>query len=251
MPVAGFVIGVNLVGSNTSIGHATKKVRRWPDLLSNTDDPTVEENERKLPKAVMAKVSYKNTLIRSLTTSDSPQNVEDFELQEGDVMTEMIDGIPSINFFERVHKFIERKMATAITVKLLGQKIAFNALLSKVMMLWNSKHPFQLIDLENDYYLVCFNDEEDYNNVLTSGPWVILGQYLTFRLWSPTLMKILIKGMICSNGKVQRIEYESLPKVCFCCGIYGHSSDSCPKNRPSLPMNDTAHSSLILKIHDL
>ncbi|MBA0726213.1 hypothetical protein Golax_002055 [Gossypium laxum] len=155
LPVAGFVIGVNLVGSNTSIGHATKKVRRWPDLLSNTDDPTVEENERKLPEAVMAKVSYKNTLTRSSTTSNSPQNMEDFELQEGDVTMEMIDGIPSITFSERV------------------------------MMLWNSKHPFHLIDLENDYYLVRFNDEEDYNNVLTSGPWVILGQYLTFRLWSP------------------------------------------------------------------
>ncbi|MBA0781400.1 hypothetical protein Gotri_002327, partial [Gossypium trilobum] len=70
----------------------TKKVRRWPDLLSNTDDPTVEENGRKLSEAVMAKVSYKNTLIRSSTTSDSPQNVEDFELQEGDVTTEMENG---------------------------------------------------------------------------------------------------------------------------------------------------------------
>ncbi|MFQ6647722.1 hypothetical protein Gotur_021454 [Gossypium turneri] len=170
LPVAGFVIGVNLVGSNTDIGHATKK-----------------ENGRKLSEAVMAKVSYKNTLIRSSTTSDSPQNVEDFELQEGDVTIEMIDRIPSITFSERVHKFIERKMATTIIVKLLGQKISFNALLNKIMMLWNSKHPFQLMDLENDYYLVHFNDEEDYNNVLISGPWVILGQYLTFCLWSPTV----------------------------------------------------------------
>ncbi|MBA0571870.1 hypothetical protein Golob_002239 [Gossypium lobatum] len=195
LPVAGFVIGVNLVGSNTGIGHATKKVRRWPDLLSNTDDPTVEENERKLPEAVMAKVSYKNTLIRSSTTSDSPQNVEDSELQEGAVTTEMIDGIPSITFSERVHKFIERKMATTIPVKLLGQKIAFNAFLNKVMMLWNSKHPFQLIDLENDYYLVRFNDEEDYNNVLTSGPWVILGQYLTFRYYSNFFLRDIVQAI--------------------------------------------------------
>ncbi|KAH1038555.1 hypothetical protein J1N35_040298 [Gossypium stocksii] len=162
LPVAGFVISVNLVGSNASIGHAIKKVRRWPDLLSDIDDPRVEENGRKLPE------------------------VEDFELQQGDVTTKMIDGIPSITFSERVHKFIERKMATTIIVKLLGQKIAFNALLNKVMMSWNSKHPFQLMDLENDYYLVRFNDEEDYNNVLTSGLWVILGQHLTFRLWPLT-----------------------------------------------------------------
>ncbi|KAK5772335.1 hypothetical protein PVK06_048620 [Gossypium arboreum] len=32
------------------------------------------------------------------------------------------------------------------------------------------------MDLENDYYLVHFNDEEYYNKVLTNGSWVIFGQ---------------------------------------------------------------------------
>ncbi|KAH1121999.1 hypothetical protein J1N35_005159 [Gossypium stocksii] len=45
--------------------------------------------------------------------------------------------------------------------------------------------PLQLMDLENDYYLVRFHDEVDYNKVLMGDPWVIFGQYLTVRLWSP------------------------------------------------------------------
>ncbi|PPE01421.1 hypothetical protein GOBAR_DD01564 [Gossypium barbadense] len=45
--------------------------------------------------------------------------------------------------------------------------------------------PLQLMDLENDYYLVRFHDEVDYNKVLKGDPWVIFGQYLTVRLWSP------------------------------------------------------------------
>ncbi|KAK5845684.1 hypothetical protein PVK06_001892 [Gossypium arboreum] len=45
--------------------------------------------------------------------------------------------------------------------------------------------PLQLMDLENDYYLVRFHDELDYNKVLMGEPWVIFGQYLTVRLWSP------------------------------------------------------------------
>ncbi|MBA0642962.1 hypothetical protein Goklo_027288 [Gossypium klotzschianum] len=106
----------------------------------------------------MAKVSYKNTRVGFSTTSDSSQKVEDFELQKGDVTTKMVD----------------------------RRKIAFNALLNEVTMLWNSKHLFQLMDLENDYYLASFNDEEDHNNVLTNGPWVIFGQYLIVRPWSPT-----------------------------------------------------------------
>ncbi|MBA0550898.1 hypothetical protein Golob_021808 [Gossypium lobatum] len=42
----------------------------------------------------------------------------------------------------------------------------------------------QLIDLENDYYLVHFQDEGDFNKVLVGGPWVIFCQHLVVRPWS-------------------------------------------------------------------
>ncbi|XP_039028355.1 uncharacterized protein LOC120162254 [Hibiscus syriacus] len=40
----------------------------------------------------------------------------------------------------------------------------------------------------------------------------------------PLISKIIV------NGRTQIIEYESVPIVCFNCGTYGHSSNSCPKN---------------------
>ncbi|MBA0581365.1 hypothetical protein Gorai_023546 [Gossypium raimondii] len=227
--VTNFVIGVNLVGSNTGIGRATKKVRWQPNLLPDIDYPTVDENGRKIPEAIMAEVSYKNTRIGFSTTSDSSRKVEDFELQKGDVTTKMI---------------------------------AFNALLNEVTMLWNSKHPFQLMDLENDYYLARFNDEEDHNNVLTNGPWnEVDTQVVWVRL--PGLPEGYYSNYILraiGNLRYQKLELMGecnelsinlYPNVCFRCGLHGHSFDSCPKNRPSPPMNDIAHSSLILEIHDL
>ncbi|KAG8496611.1 hypothetical protein CXB51_007869 [Gossypium anomalum] len=63
-----------------------------------------------------------------------------------DVMMKLVDGISSITFSKRVHKFIERKMAHTIV-------------------------------------------EAD-NKVLTSGPWMILGQYLIIRTWSLTFSMI-------------------------------------------------------------
>ncbi|PPD84316.1 hypothetical protein GOBAR_DD18754 [Gossypium barbadense] len=104
--------------------------------------------------------------------------------------TELVDGIPSITFSDRAKDFIERKMAKIIIIQLLGIKIAFDALLNRVTMLGKTKCPFQLMDLENDYYLACFNDEEDYYKVLTNGPWVIFGQYLTVRPWSPDFLMV-------------------------------------------------------------
>ncbi|KAK9035110.1 hypothetical protein V6N11_077159 [Hibiscus sabdariffa] len=41
----------------------------------------------------------------------------------------------------------------------------------------------------------------------------------------PLTSKIII------NGRTQIVEYESLPVVCFNCGIYGHTNERCPKNQ--------------------
>ncbi|MBA0696767.1 hypothetical protein Goari_003293, partial [Gossypium aridum] len=57
-------------------------------------------------------------------------------------------------------------MARTIVIKLLGQRFAFNALVNKVHMLCKPKQSFQLMDLENDYYLVKFQDEYYHSKVL-------------------------------------------------------------------------------------
>ncbi|KAK5826538.1 hypothetical protein PVK06_021462 [Gossypium arboreum] len=56
---------------------------------------------------------------------------EDFALMDGDVITKMVDGVPSITFSNHVHEYIEHKMTRTIIVKLLGRRIGFNALLSR------------------------------------------------------------------------------------------------------------------------
>ncbi|KAL4387446.1 hypothetical protein GQ457_09G020350 [Hibiscus cannabinus] len=50
--------------------------------------------------------------------------------------------------------------------------------------LWKPTGEFQLIDLENDYFLVKFSVEGDYVNVLADGPWTIFGHYLTVQPWT-------------------------------------------------------------------
>ena len=52
-------------------------------------------------------------------------------------------------------------------------------------MLWKVSKGFSVIDLENDYFLIKFKEESDVVNVLTNGPWVDLGHYLTVQLWVP------------------------------------------------------------------
>ncbi|TYG65809.1 hypothetical protein ES288_D06G216700v1 [Gossypium darwinii] len=119
-----FAMGANSSGSKSNVGRESKKVCIRLDLPPDTND-------------------LKNVSME-----------EDFALMDSDVITKMVDGVPSITFSNRVHEYIERRMTRTIIVKLLGSRIAFNALLSRASLLWNPKYSIQMIDLENYFFLV-------------------------------------------------------------------------------------------------
>ncbi|KAH1097354.1 hypothetical protein J1N35_014275 [Gossypium stocksii] len=106
---------------------------------------------------------------------------KDFELKDWDVVMEFFDGIPSLTFSDRVSQFIYRKMSLTVIVKLLGRRIGFNALNNRVSTSWNLKNLFQLMDLENDFFLVWFQNKDNLDWVIFWGPWVIFGHYLFMR----------------------------------------------------------------------
>lgn len=70
-------------------------------------------------------------------------------------------------------------------VKLLGRRIGYRALASRLESLWSSTLRFHIIDLENDYFLVRFKSEGDVDFVLAQGPWTIMGHYLIVKPWNP------------------------------------------------------------------
>ncbi|KAL4282955.1 hypothetical protein GQ457_16G008840 [Hibiscus cannabinus] len=91
---------------------------------------------------------------------------------------------PSIKFSARVHDQIDRSMRNVVIVRLLGRNIGYGTLLNRLHALWKPKGEIQLIDLENNYFLVRLEDMRDYEVVLTEGPWTIFGNYLTVQPWS-------------------------------------------------------------------
>ncbi|KAL4296172.1 hypothetical protein GQ457_12G018930 [Hibiscus cannabinus] len=91
---------------------------------------------------------------------------------------------PTIRFSDRVHDKVDWSMRHMIIVRLLGRSIGYKVLLDRIYGLWHPRGELQLIDLENNYYLVRFEDERDYADVLINGPWTIFGSYLTVQPWS-------------------------------------------------------------------
>ncbi|KAH1091601.1 hypothetical protein J1N35_018858 [Gossypium stocksii] len=175
---------------------------------------------------------------------------DDFVLLDGDIKRSSVNGVPSIEFSDRVDQILVKNMATSVVLKLLNPG--------------------------------------DYEKVLSQGPWTIFGQYLTVQPWTtdfdpvkpyPSVVMTWIRlpglpghmytkkilweiggmvgkvakldfntdskasgshasmaiyinlekpliSMVLINGKVQRIQYESLPVVCFSCGRYGHFKEN-------------------------
>ncbi|PPD86803.1 hypothetical protein GOBAR_DD16253 [Gossypium barbadense] len=183
----------------------------------------------------------------------------------------LLEGIPAIEFSDRVHKLLVKDMSTSVVLKLFGRNIGFAALQNKVYELWRPSQPFQLMDIENGYFLAKFQNSDDYEMVLSQVSWLIFKQYLTVQPWTidfnpahpypstvlarirfPRLSSYLYKKeVLWKFGRMigKCIEYESLPVVCFLCGRYGHSKEVCLHGliavgspRKTVPMTGTCHS---------
>ncbi|KAE8704604.1 hypothetical protein F3Y22_tig00110450pilonHSYRG00928 [Hibiscus syriacus] len=240
--------------------------------------------------------SYADTL-KGLT--ESPARIEpvfgddDVQLLEGDVEVDRSGPYPMIQFSERVHETIDRNMGQTVIVRMLGKSVGYRALWNKIHTLWKPQGKIQMIDLENEYYLIKLELESDYITALIEGPWVIFGQYLTVQPWSrdfntsvnylaqatlwimltglpyPYYTKSLFRMIAAEIGKVikvdynanaggrgrfarlavvvdllkpllpclgidgriQKLEYEGLPQICFKCGVYGHAQEVCGVNQ--------------------
>lgn len=118
-------------------------------------------------------ISFRDVVLQSNpVTRDMEEDwdTEDFVLKVDDVQKSIVKGVPTIDFSDRVYGLIDESMSLTFMVKLLGWRISYNALWNKVCALWKPFMRFQLIDIENKYYLTKFESGDDYNNILSEGP---------------------------------------------------------------------------------
>ncbi|KAE8684872.1 hypothetical protein F3Y22_tig00111105pilonHSYRG00622 [Hibiscus syriacus] len=116
-------------------------------------DQASNEGENKL--CPTAKPSFRDMVAGKVVSEiiTNPILDLDMELSEGDVDINLKGSILEIRFLDKDHHFIDEKLLTSVIVRLLGKKIGFAL-------------------------------EEDYDNVLTGGPWMTYGSYLTVQSWS-------------------------------------------------------------------
>lgn len=140
-----------------------------------------------------APASYNNTLLgingaKYEISSDDPdmwkEDVStDFEdsQHEEEEMTDPLCPHINITYEERLNLY--RPWRKAVIIKLLGRRTEYRFLYGRLAKLWNLGGNFELIDLQNEFFVVRFAEMTDYEKVMYNGPWTILGHYLTIQRW--------------------------------------------------------------------
>ncbi|KAL4378055.1 hypothetical protein GQ457_02G020520 [Hibiscus cannabinus] len=166
-------------------------------------------------------LSYKDTLLGDQNHAIHDDEVfpdeEDIDLNEGDVTRGFVDGLITIDFSDRVHDLAVKSLEQTIVIKILGRRIGYTT--RGINCLPVTLYKRSLITELGEYV----------GRVLKLDYQTETGQRGRFArmavrvdLNKPLVSKIVV------NGRVQLVEYESLPLICFHCGKYGHGTDTCP-----------------------
>ncbi|KAG8501637.1 hypothetical protein CXB51_004070 [Gossypium anomalum] len=172
-------------GSRLEADRITKKVR----FKGGTDEEAID---MMVESGLSPKLSWKDKLLgtksgvsdKEESGSSSIDSEEDIEILEGDIHRSIVNGIPAIDFSERIQHILFKEMERTVVLKLLGRNIGYGTLNNRIYSLWNPSKPFHLMDIKNRYFLAKFQSIDDYTKVLTQGPWLIYGQYLTVQPWT-------------------------------------------------------------------
>ncbi|XP_057426555.1 uncharacterized protein LOC130719985 [Lotus japonicus] len=73
----------------------------------------------------------------------------------------------------------------ALVISLLGKRLGYRLMKTKLTSLWRLSGEFDLMDVDNGFYMVKFDREEDKEKVMGGGPWMIFDHYLAVATWSP------------------------------------------------------------------
>ncbi|MBA0583368.1 hypothetical protein Gorai_014228 [Gossypium raimondii] len=163
-----------------------------------------------------------------VVVDSSTRGDEDLVLLNGDVTISIVNGIPTIDFSDRIQQILFKGMEATVVLKLLGRSIGYAALQNRISSFWRPLKSFHLMDIENGlpglpgfFYKRKIIEEIggltskvvnlDFNtDNRNRGRFARLVVYVN--LDKPLVLQVFV------NDKLQRVEYESLPMICFTCG---------------------------------
>ncbi|XP_057432079.1 uncharacterized protein LOC130724823 [Lotus japonicus] len=130
--------------------------------------------------------SFRDKLMGGAKAADPKERVDLFK--QGKMKVEFLyeaKRLPRIVVDKSVIEDMCAPWKEALVVCLLGKRLGFRVMKSKLAYTWRLSGDFELLDVGNGFFMVKFDMEEDRNKVIGGGPWMIFDHYLAVATWSP------------------------------------------------------------------
>lgn len=102
---------------------------------------------------------------------------------------ELSGGIPVISVSDEEINDWNNCWSKTLVINVLGRKVNYKALENKLNRDWAKTGPIKIIDMPRGFYAVQFDKDEDYNNALFKGPWMIADHYILVQRWRRNFLK--------------------------------------------------------------
>ncbi|KAI9117977.1 hypothetical protein K1719_011119 [Acacia pycnantha] len=135
---------------------STKKVRIRPEEGRSETESQHETSDIQMSEKVPAGgISYQNKLLNVGHVNEDNRKQAEVVISDTDFKVAQEGEVPCIEFSNAIRDLLAKGMERCL-----------------------------LVDMERSFYFATFDLEEDYMKVLTGGPWMIYGAYLTVQPWS-------------------------------------------------------------------
>ncbi|XP_016200154.1 uncharacterized protein LOC107641164 [Arachis ipaensis] len=186
------------------VQRSTKKVKAR-DVDLNQSGDAIEIRTDNVEKMVMKpKISYKesllvapelirdeNNVLNNSITEDGPNSEDRWYREDEDLSIKDKAFDPCLEIKVSKEEFNEwcKPWHVTFIVKILGKIIHLGTMEQLLNRDWANKGKINVIDMDRDYFLVHFA-EEDYSHALLGGPWMVAGHYLIVQRWRPFFLSL-------------------------------------------------------------
>jgi hypothetical protein len=138
-------------------------------------------NQQQQPKA-----SFRDMLTEGSRKAHVKEKVN---LVEKGLVTITYEGgnklLPKVSLDDSYFNDLCHPWKEALVIKVLGKNIGYQVLKERLQRMWKLQGGFDMMDVDQGFYMVKCNLLADREKIMSEGPWMIFDHYLAVAQWSP------------------------------------------------------------------
>lgn len=152
-------------------------------LLENPPDGGTSSSSR---TDATPKASFRDMVIGD---RQIPPPMAKTDLISQKLMTVSLEGgnriLPKVTLHPKVFDKLCEPWRDAFVITLLGKTVGYRVMKDRLKKLWKPQRGFDILDVNNGYFMVKFDLQSDKERVTSGGPWMIFDHYLCVSHWTP------------------------------------------------------------------